>query len=315
VYEKLYTGGYGGLAGKNAYKFGAYVKLHLALTAVVATVLLSVAVGVQAAKPLVVASINPVALLAEELGGDDIDVLTLVPPLGSHHDYPLKPSDHKRLQSADLVLWVGPSLESFLEKPLASLSPQRVMRLSAVAELHWPEVAGHSDYAESDPHFWLDISNVVVAAKAIRDRLIQLDPTKKSQIEARYQQMAARLQKMDAANQLAFASLSSKPFLVYHDGLAHWAAHYHLAGYGFITLTPEQKPGAKHLLDLRKRYANSGGCVFLEPNTDPQATKTLAQELGMKLGILDIMGVNGVSRIDELLAALGVAFERCLKQP
>lgn len=264
-----------------------------------------------AAKPLVVASIKPVALITQELAGDTIDVVTLVPVVGSHHDYPLKPSDHQRLKQASLVIWVGPNLESFLDKPLSSMPAEKVMQLNRLVGIDWP---ASTEANEADPHFWLDINNLLVVAKAISEQLARLDSAHKAEILTRYTQMQTRLQKLDAKLTQELKPLSSKPFVVYHDGLAHWASHYQLTGYGYITLTPEQKPGAKHLVALRERYNHSGGCLFLEPNIDAQSAKALAQDLGLKLGILDIMGVSDVSRVDDLLDALGKSFMDCLSQ-
>ena len=61
-----------------------------------------------------VTSIKPLALIAQEIAGDKVSVENLLPVKASPHDYPLRVSDIRRLQDADLVLWVGPSLETFL---------------------------------------------------------------------------------------------------------------------------------------------------------------------------------------------------------
>lgn len=262
-------------------------------------------------KSLVVVSIKPLRLIAQELAGEQFKLITLIPEVGSHHDYPLKPSDHQWLQQAKLVIWVGPSLESFLAKPLAGLPSARSLQMGQLAGLHWP---GAGENGDADPHFWLDINNVKLAARAIAQRFVDLDPSHKAEFLARERLLEERLTQLDVRLSEQLRGIESAPFVVYHDGLGHWAAHYRLSGYGYITLTPEQKPGAKHLVMLRKKYANSKGCLFMEPNLESDSAEGLAKDLGLKLGILDIMGVSGVSRIDELLAQLGAVFTDCLKR-
>ena len=93
-----------------------------------------------------VASIRPLALLAQELlqGSERVRVQTLLPAAVSPHAYALRVSDMRRLQAADLVVWVGPELERFLAKPL-SRSGKAQLRLTALSGLHWPETPENSD--------------------------------------------------------------------------------------------------------------------------------------------------------------------------
>ncbi|MDF3013749.1 MAG: zinc transporter substrate-binding protein, partial [Cellvibrio sp.] len=97
------------------------------------------------AKLQILASIKPLALIAQEVAGDQAEVTTLLPITASPHDYPLKMSDHKRLRAADMVLWIGPELESFLARPLANLPTDKLVTGYRLAGLHWPEmmVDGH----------------------------------------------------------------------------------------------------------------------------------------------------------------------------
>ena len=88
------------------------------------------------AAPGVVASIGPVHSLAAAVMGDLGEPLQIVRGYGSPHAYQMRPSDAARLRDADLVLWIGPSLETFLERPLAGLRDStRVVALSTVPGL------------------------------------------------------------------------------------------------------------------------------------------------------------------------------------
>ena len=72
--------------------------------------------------PRVVASLPPLQGLAAAVLDGIAEPEVLVRGGGSEHAYAVKPSDARALGAADLVLWVGPRLETFLEKPLATLA-------------------------------------------------------------------------------------------------------------------------------------------------------------------------------------------------
>lgn len=78
----------------------------------------------QAADAAVVASLKPVGFIASAIADGVTETEVLLPDGASEHDYSLRPSDVKRLQNADLVVWVGPEMEAFMQKPVSKL-PER----------------------------------------------------------------------------------------------------------------------------------------------------------------------------------------------
>jgi zinc transport system substrate-binding protein len=79
-----------------------------------------------------------------------------------------------------------------------------------------------------------------------------------------------------------------------------------------VTFTPEQKPGARHLHQLRETLAKEGKCLFLEPYNDTQSARNLALELHLRIGILDALGVQGEPSYEQLLEQMADAFSACL---
>lgn len=69
----------------------------------------------QAADAAVVASLKPVGFIASAIADGVTETEVLLPDGASEHDYSLRPSDVKRLQNADLVVWVGPEMEAFMQ--------------------------------------------------------------------------------------------------------------------------------------------------------------------------------------------------------
>jgi zinc transport system substrate-binding protein len=265
------------------------------------------------AKPLVVASIKPLALIAQEIAGNQADVQTLIPVTASHHDHPLKVSDHNLLRAADLVIWVGPEMESFLEKPLANLPPEKLLGAYRLAGLFWPEEhpgeGGHQH--ERDPHLWLDPRNGMQLAKAITEKLRKVDAGNAGLYDANLQAFLTKTTKLDERLAQTLQPVVGRGFAVYHEGYNHFVGRYGLRQLDYVTYIPEQKPGAKHLAQLRKELAQ-GRCLFLEPYNDMTSARDLARELNLKLGTLDPLGSASATSYSLLLEQMASAFVACL---
>ncbi len=266
------------------------------------------------AKPLVVSSLKPLTLIAREVAGTYADVDTLLPASASHHNYPLKVSDHDRLQKADVFLWVGPELESFLQKPLHNVAPMKIVTAYDLAGLSWPlkTVEAHDHHHARDPHLWLDPRNAIIVAKALGEKLAAVDAVNAAHYRANTQLFIAKTQRLDDSLMALLKPVKNVGFAVYHEGFAHFVGRYGLHQLDYVAFTPEQKPGAKHMHQLRSRLAASGKCLFLEPYNDMQALRDLARELNLRLGMLDALGTQGATSYGQLMEQMAGAFSACL---
>ncbi len=268
------------------------------------------------AKPLVLSSLKPLTLIAQEITGTTADIDTLIPTTASHHDYPLKTSDYTRMQKADIVLWIGPELESFLQKPTANLPAAKLITAYRLEGMNWPaehySAQAHNHSHEHDPHLWLDPRNAIIIAKALTTKLSEIDKAEELQYAANLRGFSSRMTALDSELQKSMKPLTGRGFAVYHEGFAHFVSHYGLRQLDFVALTPEQKPGAKHLLKLRELLAKEGHCLFLEPYNDMRPTQSLALELHLKIGELDALGVRNPSSYAQLLERLAEDFSACL---
>ncbi|OSN04770.1 zinc ABC transporter substrate-binding protein [Lonsdalea iberica] len=98
----------------------------------------------------VVTSIRPLAFIAAAITDGVTPTEVLLPDGASPHDYALRPSDVQRLQSSELVIWVGPEMETFLQKPLSQIPPNRQITLSALPEIQAAMIKASHRHSESD---------------------------------------------------------------------------------------------------------------------------------------------------------------------
>lgn len=270
------------------------------------------------------ASIKPLALIIEPLLLEGDTVSVLVKPGASPHDYALKASDLQRIEKAQLVVWTGPVLERFLLKPLQSKSQQQVLTLSDLEGMHWPHLDSeeldfdHSkhdshDHGDKDPHFWLDPVNVKIIARAVSERLISTNPSGRVAYQNKLVDFLALLDKLHNRLSSSSSSYHETGFVVFHRGYDHFVGRYNLNQLAYITWSPEQKPGARHLYQLRKTLAVSARCVFIEGKSNMRSAENLAADLGIKTAELDPLGVDSETYY-ELMVTMEAAFASCLNQ-
>lgn len=312
----------------------------------------------------VVASILPVhSLVAGVMEGVGTPHL-LVPGGASPHSFALRPSDARRLERAQAVFWVGPSLETFLERPLNALA--RKAEVIALAEIEgvtrlplreggsWETHAHHDaktgdhgdahgethakdadhdhgskehhdethaaehDHAHGDwnPHVWLDPLNAVAFVEVIAHELGHIDPANKARYDANASRLVTKLRALDGELRRTLAPVRGKPYIVFHDAYQNFEARYGLNAVGSITVSPELSPGARRLVEIRKRIRDAGAvCVFAEPQFEPKIIRTVTQGTGARTGTLDPLGAPlkpGPDAYFQLLRNLADDLNRCL---
>lgn len=296
-----------------------------------AALLLSVAGLSQAAEINVVASVKPLQLIAAGVLGDLAQPQVLIPPGASPHHYALKPSDRRKLGQADLLLWIGPELELFLEKSLATsqvetltLIPEDPHREESAAEhaAHAEdedEVVGHGDHHHSgvDPHLWLDPIEALKAAEQLATRLGQLYPAHKAQLDKNLLSFSRELIAVDQRLSAQLTPLQGKGFFVFHDAYGRFMERYQLKMLGAFTVDPGRPVGTRHLSKIRDQLqANAAVCVFGEPQFKAAVVKAVVDDLPVGYGELDPLALDApvsAQGYTEYLQQLGDQVSQCLE--
>jgi zinc transport system substrate-binding protein len=253
------------------------------------------AVGEARSKPAVeaVVSILPLHSLVAGVMQGVAEPYLLVPGGASPHSFALRPSDARRLDRAQVVFWVGPTLETFLERPLAALARDAVVvemsELGDIALLPFREGGaweahdhGHDGTADRahedrpgdreddrhaehpgehredhdrpvDAHLWLDPMNAIAFVRTAAATLGRIDPGNKARYDLNAGAVVQRLQALDAALRTQLAPMHGKPYIVFHDAYRYFENRYGLTPAGAITVSPELAPGAKRLVEIRGR--------------------------------------------------------------
>ncbi|MCM2293672.1 zinc ABC transporter substrate-binding protein [Allorhizobium sp. BGMRC 0089] len=284
------------------------------------------------AAPNVVATIKPVHSIAAAIMQGVGEPSLLVDGANSPHSYSLKPSKARALQTADIVFWIGPQLEAFMSRPLASLnSTTRIVTLSGAPNvrllplreggLFEPDAdedhAGHDDHGEYDMHIWLDPDNAKAMAAAMANALIARDGDHADAYRRNLAAFDTRIDAMDKGIVKQLADLPAKPIIVFHDGYHYFEHHYKLAVTGSISVSPETAPGAERIAEIHDKLKASGAaCLFAEPQFPSPIVKVVAEGTPTRTGLLDPLGTeqaDGPDLYPALMQDMAKAMADCLK--
>lgn len=274
------------------------------------------------ASPRVVVTLKPIhGLVASVMQGVNTPVL-LLPDGASPHTFQLKPSTLRHVKEADLIIWVGPSLETFLTKTLRqSGDPARLLTLETLPNIHrlplrhgreWAHAHDHThDHGTSaiDPHIWLEIHNAIVIVDATANALAQRDPTHAALYFRNARATNGKLRALQQTLTQQLMPVRDIPFLVYHDGYQYFEHAFHLSARGSIITHSHLPLSAYALRQLRQIIATQKiQCIFRETEfNNPQIQKSLLQ-LGVRVVELDPLGTRfppGPEHYFQTLQALG----------
>ncbi|MCW0979465.1 zinc ABC transporter substrate-binding protein ZnuA [Agrobacterium sp. BT-220-3] len=295
------------------------------LIPLMASVAIAAAASGATAAPNVVVSIKPVHSLVAAIMQGVGEPQLIVDGAASPHTYNLRPSNARTLEKADLVFWVGPGLEAFLQKPLEALaSKATVVELEDAKGLeklpfreggpfeahdHGEEGHGeHEDHAEEagahdhgndhrhddrehgayDTHLWLDPANAKAMAQEIETALITADAGNAAIYQANTKKLIDDIDALDTEIADTIKPVKDKPFIVFHDAYQYFEHRYGVKTAGSITVSPETLPGADRVSQMQEKVRQLGAtCVFAEPQFEPKLISVITEGTAAKSATLD----------------------------
>lgn len=278
----------------------------------------------------VLTSIKPLQLIAAAVQDGVAIPEVLLPPGASPHNYALRPSDVRKVQSVDLVYWIGPSMEGFLPRVLngRTLPSVAVQDLPGLKLRHFAEDShSHAEEADEhdhdhrpgslDAHLWLSPVNARVIATKMAADLSAADPANAARYQSNLKAFDERLDAMDLRLKARLAGIAGKPYFVFHEAFDYFEDAYGLKHAGVFSVAAEVQPGAQHVAAMRTRLQEIGKtCVFSEPPLRPRLAETLVAGLPVKLAELDALGgytPATAQGYEQVLEKLGNDLAGCLE--
>jgi zinc transport system substrate-binding protein len=244
----------------------------------------------EGARIKIVTSIFPFADLARRVGGDRVEVISLVPPGASEHTWEPTPRLVANVIGTRVFYRVGAGFEPWVEKLLeASGSTFVTVDGSEGVDLL------HETATSANPHYWLDPLAMKAGVTRLVVVLAGLDPDHASDYRARGARTLADLDALSAEILGRTSRFASRRLVTFHEAWDYFARRYGLTVAGTLEEFPGKEPGPRHLAALVRTIREENiRAVFAEPQFSSKAADVVAQECGIPVRLLDPLGGEGV---------------------
>ncbi|MBK8173913.1 MAG: metal ABC transporter substrate-binding protein [Rhodospirillales bacterium] len=253
----------------------------------------------------VIASFSILGDMVHAVGGERVQVTTLVGPDGNAHVYQPTPADARAVSRARLVVVNGLGFEGWMDRlvtssgyrgPIVIATDHVAPRIVDDAEDD-AKAAGHGQHGDTantgepsesiDPHAWQSLANAAIYVANITDGLCAVDPAGADVYRANARQYTAAIEALDAEVRASIARLPQdrRKVVTSHDAFGYFAAAY---GMQFIApegVSTESEASAKDVAKLIRQIRSQHiPAVFMENVTDPRLIEQIRRETSAVIG-------------------------------
>jgi zinc/manganese transport system substrate-binding protein len=229
----------------------------------------------------VVASFSIVADFVKNIGGDRVNVTSLVGPNGDAHVYAPAPQDAKSIADAQLVVINGLGLEGWLPRLLQSAGSKAAVVIASKGVT--PLKLG----SEVDPHAWQSVENAKIYVQNIRDGLVQAEAASADYFWRNADRYLADLDALDREvhSEIQKIPPEQRKVISTHDAFGYFAKAYCIAFIAPLGVSTEVEPSARDVAAIIAQVKKDKiPAVFLENITDARLMRRIAEETGAKVG-------------------------------
>jgi zinc/manganese transport system substrate-binding protein len=279
-----------------------------------------------AEKLKVLTSFLPIYAHTKSITGDLAEVQMFIDKDADPHDYEFKPSDIKKVVSANLFVANGAGLEVWLKGLLEKSGNAKLVVVDASAGVPLLDNSreffkGSAEEEEEEAgdknlHVWLDPVLAQVQAQNILVALVKADPANAAAYQKNAEAYLAKLRQLDESYRAAMNKLDNKNLVTFHDAFPYLAKRYGFNYLGCIAQFPEQDPKPAELKALvqliqKKRVK----VIFAENGYSPKLLSEVAKQTGATVSEVDTLEI-GKPEANAYLARMRsnlAAFEKAWK--
>ncbi len=229
----------------------------------------------------VVASFYPMAEFTKQIGGELVQVETLIADGVEPHDWEPTAKDLNKLGQAKLFVYNG-GVESWAQQALEAVKDKNLSSVEAGRGL-FDEQATHVD-----PHVWLSPKKALLEVRAITEALLKVDPQQAEVYKKNSEAYQAKLRELDQRLTIVASQAPQKMFVTTHAAFGHLAEDYGLKQIAIMGISAEAEPTPTDLKNLIATIKdNNIRYVFFETLVSPRVARTVAEAAGAKTMVLD----------------------------
>jgi zinc transport system substrate-binding protein len=245
-----------------------------------------------------VASFYPIFEFVKKIGGDRVEVSSLIPPGIEPHDFDPTVQQVQNAETADILVYNGVGLEGpWIKKINAKFA------IDSSQGLILPRTDGTEIIAD-DPHIWLDPILVKEQVKKIREGLIKVDPENTAYYNENAKEFISELDNLDGTIKSELSNCEKRDFIAFHNAFSYFADRYGLAQHSIQGLSPEAEilpQRIQQIIELARGYGID--TIYSEDLIDPRLANVIAQEIPNSK-VLVLSPIEGIDK-EEQNAGIG----------
>lgn len=272
----------------------------------------------------VVTSFYPIYYMTKQIGGEQVNVVNLIATGVEPHDWTPKSKDLLTASDADLLLYHGVGLETWIDNFVNGLEKDSGVVIKQVSNGiklidseddedhdhdaegeahdhdhdHDAEDAGHNHSHDIDPHTWVSPKSARIIAANIKESLIEVDPDNKEVYESNYEELEQKLKAIDEQYEQQLANVPLRTIVVSHQSFGYVARDYQLEQIAIMGLSPNAEPRAQDIKNIANLVKDRGvKVIFFEELISDKLAKMLASEA--KVGTNVIYSLEGLTTKQE----------------
>lgn len=225
--------------------------------------------------------------IAEQVGGELVEVRAHIPRGVDPHDYEPKPADLQLAASSDLILLSAKHMEGYVNKLQEALATAGVLvpvgdRFPSL-QMSAEDGGGHVE----DPHWWHSVANVQRATKVVRDELSKLRPMQRAAFEKNAESYLASLTALQKWVRTKVSELprNQRKLVTSHDAFGYFAKENGFAVFPVEGVSSAEQPSTKKVAELISLIKEQRvKAIFAENIENPKVLREITRETGARLG-------------------------------
>ena len=258
----------------------------------------------------IISSVKPIAFIIQAISDGVTNTDILLPDGTSPHTYSLKPSDLAKIKTAELIIWVGEDLETFMPTVLKNIDKNKQIELMDIPTIksllrtstnnHDQQKththnndSDHDHHGEYDEHIWLSPKIANEIAQAVHDKLISIYPDKKDIFDENLNEFTVKLAETEQNIAKKLINVQNSGYFVFHDAYGYFESQFGLKNLGSFTINPAVQPGVQTVYAIKRELKeHQAVCVFREPQFSPAVIEKIVNGTDVRIGELNPLGTD-----------------------
>lgn len=241
-------------------------------------------------------SFYPMHYIAQQLTKDRAEIINMIPAGVEPHDWEPTLKTMAQLQESDIFIYNGAGMENWADRVIENIDTKRTLVVEASKGINL--IGSDDDHGDYDPHVWVSPMNLKKQAQNVLGALIEKDSANEGFYRDNYQDLAKRLDKLDADIKEAVSGFKSNIIVTSHEAFGYFAREYDLEQIPIRGVSPQQEPSPAKLAEIVKLCREKNiRYVFVEKFVNPKYSETIAREI--KGEVLTLNAAHGLTEDEQ----------------